>query len=126
MIAGTGFRRGVSVDEILDAVQRACAAAGVDPGGLDALATADFKAGESGVRGAAERLGLPLIACTRDDLARMGHRVHTRSASVTAAVGVPAVAEAAALAAAGRGAKLLGPRVASKVATCAIAIGDGP
>ena len=40
--------------------------------------------------------------------------------------GVPSVSEAAALAAAGPGARLLGPRVAVGPATCALAVtGDG-
>jgi cobalt-precorrin 5A hydrolase len=43
-----------------------------------------------------------------------------------AAIGLPSVAETAALAAAGRKARLLVPRVATKEATCAIAVGEGP
>ena len=41
------------------------------------------------------------------------------------AKGVPSIAEASALVAAGHGARLLGTRVATSRATCAIAVGDG-
>ncbi|MDQ0355493.1 cobalt-precorrin 5A hydrolase [Rhodoplanes tepidamans] len=93
---------------------------------LGALATADFKSDESGVHDAAGTLGVPLVACPREDLDRVSDRILTRSHAVAAAVGVSSVAEAAALVAAGRNARLLGPRVAAGTATCALASGDGP
>jgi cobalt-precorrin 5A hydrolase len=48
-------------------------------------------------------------------------RTETRSARVLALMGVPTVAEAAALAAAGPAARLLGPRLVVGAATCALA-----
>jgi cobalt-precorrin 5A hydrolase len=39
--------------------------------------------------------------------------------------GVPSIAEASALVTAGRNARLLGTRVATQQATCAIAVGEG-
>ncbi|WP_245430953.1 cobalamin biosynthesis protein [Rhodoplanes roseus] len=126
MVAGLGCRRDASADEILVAMRRAVDAAGVTLAGIDAVATADFKAGEAGVRSAAQTLGVPLVVCPRADLDRVGDRTITRSEMVAAAVGLPSVAEAAALVAAGRNARLLGPRVATATATCALAIGDGP
>ncbi|MBK5959988.1 hypothetical protein CCR97_17515 [Rhodoplanes elegans] len=126
MVAGVGFRKGTSAADILVVVRNACAAAGVDVNETDALATADFKAADAGVIEAAQTLGLPLVACVREKLAQVSDRVLTRSETVEAAVGVPSVAEAAALVAAGRNATLLAPRVAVKNATCALAIGDGP
>ncbi|MFD2180660.1 cobalamin biosynthesis protein [Rhodoplanes azumiensis] len=125
-VAGVGFRKGTSAADIVQAVQLATKAYGVDIGSLTALATAAFKADEAGVRAAAATLGVPLFACTPAELDRVGDRVLTRSGRVEAAVGVASVAEAAALAAAGRNATLLGPRVATARATCALAIGDGP
>jgi cobalt-precorrin 5A hydrolase len=126
MVAGVGFRRGASVHDILAAVRLALDAAGVAGETLDALATADFKASEAGFREAAARLKLPLVACAPPDLERVAEKTLTRSARVEAAVGVPSVAEATALVAAGPGARLLGARVATRVATCAIAVGAGP
>ena len=49
----------------------------------------------------------------------------THSQRVLDLKGVPSVAETAALAAAGRGARLLAARVSNKEASCAIAIGEG-
>lgn len=126
MVAGVGFRRGASADEILSAVRLALDAAGLAAEQLDALATAAFKAEESGIRDAAKELGVPLRRCITADLERVADKTFTRSTRVQAAVGVPSVAEAAALAAAGAGGKLLGARVATHKATCAIAIGAGP
>lgn len=126
MVAGVGFRKGTAAADILAVVRDTCAAVGVDVNGIDALATADFKADEAGVIEAAQTLGVPLISCEREALDQVSDRVLTRSARVAAAVGVPSVAEAAALVAAGRNARLSGPRVAANNATCALAIGDGP
>ena len=49
----------------------------------------------------------------------------TPSKLVLETKGVPSIAEASALSAAGRNARLLGTRVATAGATCAIAIGEG-
>jgi cobalt-precorrin 5A hydrolase len=56
------------------------------------------------------------------DLEAAGARVVTRSERVLALMGVPSVAEAAALAAAGPASRLLGSRVAVGPATCALAV----
>ena len=73
---------------------------------------------------AAARRGLPLRLVDVRELRRMASRVATRSDRVQSAKGVPSIAEAAALAAAGADARLLGARVANAVATCAIALGE--
>ncbi len=61
-------------------------------------------------------------ACPREALTNEAPRILTRSAAAEARYGVPNVAEAAALAGAGPGGKLLGPRLASDGATCAVAL----
>jgi cobalt-precorrin 5A hydrolase len=66
-----------------------------------------------------------LVACTAEELERAAGRVLIRSARVLQAKGLPSIAEAAALAVAGANAQLLGARVATERATCAIAIGQG-
>ena len=71
---------------------------------------------------AAVALGLPLVYLPANILAAAA--VVTKSARVTALFGTPSVAEAAALAGAGQGARLLGPRLASPAATCAIAVAE--
>lgn len=113
-VAGIGFRGGASLQSLTDALARA-------GGGADALATAESKAGAAVALALARALGLPLIAVTRADLERQP--VLSHSARVAARFGTGSVAEAAALAAAGPGARLLGPRVISQdgLATAALA-----
>ena len=93
---------------------------------LDVLATEQAKAAEPAFRQAAERLSVRLVGCALNDLDRVSSQVLTPSTRVLEAKGVPSIAEASALVAAGRNACLLGARVATDVATCAIAVGDGP
>ncbi|MFO1142160.1 MAG: cobalamin biosynthesis protein [Amaricoccus sp.] len=116
-VAGIGCRRGVAADEVLAAVATARAAhAGV---AIDALATVPGKVGEPALGEAARRLRLPLLAVSPADDAEL----LTRSAASRAAAGTGSVSEGAALAAAGAGARLLGPRVVVGRVTCAIAMG---
>lgn len=127
MVAGVGCRRGVSAEEIEAAIRvalaRLAAAGETQTPCLGALATLAEKAGEPGLGEAARRLAVPLIACSPEEIRRVSDRVVTRSARVEAAVGVPSVAEAAALVAAGVGARLRVARVTAARVTCAIAEG---
>ncbi|MCD9142317.1 cobalamin biosynthesis protein [Streptomyces albireticuli] len=84
-----------------------------------ALVTAEAKAGEPGLVTAAARLGVPLRTYGAEALA--GVAVPDPSAVVLAAVGVPGVAEAAALLAAGAGGTLVVGKRKSAAATCAVA-----
>jgi cobalt-precorrin 5A hydrolase len=72
---------------------------------------------EAAIAEALARAGL-----SQHDLEAAGARVVTRSARVQALTGVPSVAEAAALAAAGPASRLIGPRIAVGPATCALAV----
>jgi cobalt-precorrin 5A hydrolase len=125
IVAGIGCRRGTSSQEIEKVIGRALAAHGLACGQLDALATEATKGNERGIREAGERLALGLILCATAEMQAVAQRALTVSARVAHLKGVPSVAETAALVAAGRDARLLGPRVANGQATCAIAIGDG-
>ena len=117
-VAGIGCQRGVAADEVLAAV----AAARADHAGvaINALATVPGKLGEPALGEAARRLGLPLVAVAPVDDAEL----LTRSAASRAAAGTGSVSEAAALAAAGPAARLVGPRLAVGPVTCAIAVGE--
>ncbi|GGX94620.1 hypothetical protein GCM10010324_45590 [Streptomyces hiroshimensis] len=124
MYVGVGARRGVTAAEVLELVERTLAEAGA--GGLRpvALATAEAKAGEGGLLEAAAGLGVPLRVYGAGALA--GVVVPDPSAAALAAVGTPAVAEAAALLAAGEGGVLaVGKRKSARV-TCAVAYAYGP
>lgn len=116
-VAGIGFRRAASVASLRDALTRA-------GGPVDMLATVAGKAETPVMQELARSLGLPVRATGREVL---GAQVTlTESAKVRARFGTGSVAEAAALAVAGPGARLLGPRVVSGdgLATAAIAERD--
>ena len=125
IVAGVGFRRDTSADELERVVQMALGMFRLAPERLDAIATESEKATDPAVSEAARRLSVTLVACTVDDLDRVAGQVLTPSEQVLATKGVPSIAEGAALVVAGRNARLLGARVATAGATCAIAIGDG-
>jgi cobalt-precorrin 5A hydrolase len=125
IVAGVGCRRGTPAGEIEDAIGRALCAFGLAHKHLDLIATAADKASEPGLVDAARRMGVGIVACASDEMRAVARRAMTVSSRVLAAKGVPSVAETAALAAAGRDARLLGPRVARNGATCAIAVGGG-
>jgi cobalt-precorrin 5A hydrolase len=125
IVAGVGCRRGASADDIERAVRLALGMFDLAPDRLDAVATESNKATEPGIVEAVQRLSVKLIACTVADLDRVAGQVLTPSMMVLEKKGVPSIAEASALVAAGRSARLLGTRVATTTATCAIAVGEG-
>lgn len=125
IVAGVGFRRATSAEEIERVVRLALGLFELPAERLAMLATESAKATEPGIAEAADRLAVPLLACTVHDLDRVAGQVLTRSKMVLEAKGVPSIAEASALVAAGRDGRLLGTRVATERATCAIAIGEG-
>ncbi|MCJ8139014.1 cobalamin biosynthesis protein [Falsirhodobacter halotolerans] len=108
IVAGLGFRRDVTVDDLRAAL------AGVH---ADAVATVDSKIAPL------HGLGLPVIAISRAVLARQV--TPTDSAASRARHCTGSVAEAAALAALGPEARLLGPRrIIDGRITLALAEGD--
>ena len=123
IVAGVGFRRGATADEIEAVVRQALALHGTER--LDLLATEAIKATEPGVQEAARRLSVALATCAVAELEGVADRILTRSERVVEATGLPSIAEAAALVAAGSDGRLLGPRLATGRATCAIAAGEG-
>jgi cobalt-precorrin 5A hydrolase len=126
IVAGIGCRRGTLTEDIVNLIHAALANCSVQREKLDAIATETAKANERGIEDAARCLSVRLIPCGIVDLEKVADRVTTRSSRVQALKGVPSIAEASALVAAGRNARLLGPRVATEKVTCAIAIGEGP
>ncbi len=125
IVAGVGFRRDTSADEIERVVRMALGVFDLAPERLDAIATESGKATDPAFSEVARRLSATLAACTLDDLDRVAGQVLTPSKLVLETKGVASIAEASALVIAGRNARLLGTRVATAGATCAIAIGDG-
>jgi cobalt-precorrin 5A hydrolase len=127
IVAGIGCRKGAGVAEVEAAIAAALVRAGIAADTLALIATSTAKGEEPGIAAAASARGLPLVLVPQDRLEAAGARTATRSARVAALTGVPSLAEAAALAAGGPMARLLGARVAIGPATCALAeSGDAP
>jgi len=118
IVAGLGFRTSCTADELVALIRSVGQAAGAEIG---ALAAPDFKLGASALSGAASSLALEIRPVSRDALVAVQPLCPSRSAAALASIGVASVAEACALAAAGPGARLLGPRTSSSAATCALA-----
>ncbi|WP_406325595.1 precorrin-3B C(17)-methyltransferase [Streptomyces niveus] len=124
LVVGVGASRGVGVDEVYGLVVDVLRDAGLSALSVGELATVDAKADEPGIVGAAAELGVPVRTYPADVLASVD--VPNPSDAPLAAVGTPSVAEAAALAAAGRGGELLVPKRKSSpqgrpaMATCAV------
>jgi len=119
--AGIGCRQNIDAGDILDVIHQASEVAGIEAAAIAYLSIPDFKQGEEGVHRAASELAIPVIIIPRATIERLQDEVLTRSDKVLAAIGLANVAEAAALAGAGDGATLLGPRAATPFATCALA-----
>jgi cobalt-precorrin 5A hydrolase len=125
IVAGIGCKRGTMSEDIESLVLAALASFGIAREKLDAIATETSKADERGIAEAARSLSVRLVRCSLSELDLIADKVMTRSLRVQALKGVPSIAEASALVAAGRNAKLLGARVATDKITCAIAISEG-
>jgi cobalt-precorrin 5A hydrolase len=117
---GFGFRTQASVASLREALLGAGGCSG-----LAVVATLGDKADAPALVSLASELGLPIRGVSASVLA--GIVTATQSDVVKAKYGTGSVAEAAALAAAGRGARLISARSVSqdRMATAAIAEGDG-
>ena len=116
IVAGFGFRSGATLAALQDALARAGG-----PDGVTHLATLTSKA--EGLQPLAQALDLPLVALEPEAL--RGIATPTRSGRVEELFGTGSVAEAAALAVAGPGARLRAPRAVSADGTATAAIAEG-
>lgn len=119
IVAGLGFRSGATTTSLRAALETASGGQTVTH-----LATLADKA--EGLAELAAHLALPLIAVAPESIVALP--TPTQSLASVSARGVGSVAEACALVAAGKGARLLAPRSMSpdRMATCAIAEGVSP
>jgi cobalt-precorrin 5A hydrolase len=119
-VAGLGFRKEATIESLREAL---AAAGGAH--GLDALATATDKANAPVLVSLARELELIIKPVPNEVLARV--ETSTRSARIETIFGTGSLAEAAALAVVGPGARLVSERAISrdKAATAAIAEGEG-
>ncbi|MDO5757059.1 MAG: cobalamin biosynthesis protein [Rhodobacterales bacterium] len=118
IVAGFGFRGAASTASLRAAMQ----ACGAQP---DVFATVAGKELSPALQTLAAQMQLPIRAVPPELLSAQD--TATRSRASRAAYGTGSVAEAAALAAAGPGARLIAARQISpdRMATCAMAEGDG-
>ena len=116
IVAGFGFRSGATLAALQDALHKAGGAEGVTH-----LATLATKA--RGLEALGRSLQLPVLALEAELLRRVP--TPTRSYRVEALFGTGSIAEAAALVAAGPGARLRGPRAVSADGTATAAIAEG-
>ena len=119
-VAGLGFRREATIESLRDALAAAGGACG-----LDALETVTDKADAAVIVSLARELDLTIKPVPNEVLAQV--ETPTRSARIETMFGTGSLAEAAALAVAGPGARLVSERAISrdKAATAAIAEGEG-
>jgi cobalt-precorrin 5A hydrolase len=125
IVAGVGCRRGALAPDIEAAIRAALARANIATDALDAIATIEAKSAEAGIHATAQKLGVAVVIVAENDFKAASDRTQTFSERVFAQTGAPSVAEAAALAAAGPAAQLIGPRLVMGSATCALASSDG-
>lgn len=126
LAVGLGFRKAADAGRLAALVRDALARLPADLAGLPvALATIAEK-DRPALRDAAALLGVPVSILPKSALAGTEDRITIVSEPARACLGIPSVAEAAALAAAGPGARLVVTRIATADATCAIALGSEP
>lgn len=119
LIVGVGCRRGITAGRIVHAVEESLRGIDAATDSVRLLATADIKAREPGIVAAARQLDLPLRIIASQEIKQTSLPI-TRSGFVERSVGVPAVAEPAALLA-GRRTRLRLPKTAYNGITIAIA-----
>lgn len=120
LCVGLGCRRGVPEAQFLSFVEEVFRAHGLATASVAALGSLDAKAEEPCMLALARRWQRPITFFSRDDLAHMP--APTPSALVHKHMGIPSVAEAAALRLTGEGGSILVPKHKGPGMTCAVAI----
>ncbi|MEM9603806.1 MAG: cobalamin biosynthesis protein, partial [Pseudomonadota bacterium] len=120
-VLGVGCERGCSAEELRTLALDTLAAHGISRHAIAAVTSLDLKSDEPAVHALAAELGVPARFFSREALAAEAPRLANPSAIVAAEVGVPGVAEAAALAAVGPAGRLVVEKCKSARATCAVA-----
>ena len=119
LFVGIGCRKDTPERDILRHIREALSAAGLALEAVAGLASIEAKQDEPGLLRAAATLGLPLRFFRLEELA--AYPVSAPSAKAMERFGIPGVCEPAALASAGKGARLIIPKTADKNVTLAVA-----
>jgi cobalt-precorrin 5A hydrolase len=123
LIAGIGLRPGTSEAEIGACLDQALAAAGLGVEPVARFSTLAARSTEPGLLALAQARNAEIVAIPDEALKGFEAACATRSTRIASLYGVGSVAEAAALAGAGPGGRLIQPRIATARVTCALARG---
>ncbi len=121
IVAGLGCRKNISAIQVEAAIEATLGRHLLARHQLDLIAVPTVKATETAILSAAAARGVRIVLIPPEALEAASPRTLTRSRHSMAAMHVHSVAEAAALAAAGPGARLLARRLAVGPVTCALA-----
>ena len=123
---GVGCERHAPAAELETLVMTTLAEAGLAPEAIACVVSLALKAAEPAVHALSQTLDVPARFLAQDALAAEARRLATPSEVVKAEIGIPGVAEAAALAAAGPAGRLLVTKRKSRRCTVAVAIAPAP
>ena len=118
---GVGCERDTPPDALIEHVRAVLLKTDLHPASVAVIASIDVKADEVAVHALGAAFGVPARFFGSGELRQLAPRLRNPSAVVLQEVGIPGVAEAAALAAAGPGATLIVPKVKGAQVTTAIA-----
>lgn len=122
IVAGIGCRKGATAAQIVELVRQAIERYGLSMADLGLVTTGEMKRHEPGIVEAASLLGVPVLVLDDGRLRAAAAACLTSSAASMEAAGVPSLSEASAMAGAGAGGRLLGPRAARDGVACALGI----
>ncbi len=124
VVVGVGSDRNCPPADLAELVEAALASSSIAPEAVACVASIDLKADERAVIELAERLGVPARFFSADEINAVAARIPNPSDIVLREVGVPGVAEGAALCAVGTQGRLLVEK--RKAARCTVAIAAAP
>ena len=125
LVIGVGFRKACSAETLAALIRRSLASAAADhpwSAGRPAILATIAEKDRPPLREAAAGLGLDVVLLPKSALLATDDRITVASEIAKACLGIPSVAEAAALAAAGPGSRLIVTRISVADATCAVAV----
>lgn len=124
MVAGLGSKKGVTEDQVFFALRSALQSLHLPVDRLDAIATAEIKSEEDGIKRAAVKAGLNLKFVSLEVLKEFSHPECTPSKFVHREFGIQGVSEPVALIEAGEKSRLILRKTAYNGVTVAVAVGE--
>jgi len=122
LVAGLGSKKGISTDQVLNALRSALQDLNLPLERVDVLATGEMKQYEPGIVNTASHLGLNLEIISLEALKEFTHSECSTSQLVESKFGVRGVSEPSALIAAGKNSHLIRKKTAFNGVTVAIAV----